>query len=129
MTLNFEVYQNGKLIFQSPSHWLHPIFEFETFLNSHKFVVESLSIQDKIIGRAAALLLVRFGIRKLHATTLSEPGQEILKHFNVIFSYDQLVDQIGCQTEILLKDEFDPETAYQLIKERIIQNQTKHSAK
>ena len=124
MSLNFEVYQNDKLIFQSPAHWLHPIFEFETFLNSNTILAESLSVRDKIIGRAAALLLVRLEIQQLHAATLSKAGQEVLEHFKIKFSYDQLADKIGCQTENLLKDEFDPETAHQLIKKRIEENKS-----
>lgn len=119
MSLNFEVYQNDKLIFQSPAHWLHPIFEFETFLNANAVVVEALSVRDKIIGRAAALLLVNLGIRRIHAVTLSAMGQDILNHFNIHHSYDQLVEKIGCKTEDLLKNELNPQVAYKLIKDRI----------
>lgn len=122
MSFNFEVYQNDKLIFQSSSHWLHPIFEFETYLESNSIDRASLIVRDKIIGRAAALLLIRLGIKDIHAGTLSVSGQKVLSLFKVKSGYDLLVEQIGCKTEVLLKEQDDPEKAYLLIKERIAAN-------
>jgi len=119
MSYNFEVYQNDKIIFYSDGHWLHPIFEFEQFLEQTSLYPDLLKIKDKIIGRAAALLLVRLGIRKIHARLLSELGKDVLEHFDAQFTYEELVPQIGCQTEDLLKKEYDPETAHRLILTRI----------
>ena len=119
MSYNFEVYHRTKLIFSSENHWLNPIFEFEDFLKQSVYKTEMLEIRDKIIGRAAALLLVRLDIRNIHARLLSEPGKEILEHFNLHFTYNELVPKIGCQTEDLLKNEYDPDVAHRLIIERI----------
>lgn len=117
--VNFEVYQDDELIFQSHGHWLHPIFEFEEAVKGKELKYHLLQVRDKIIGRAAALLLVRLDIKKIHAHTLSHPGRDILEHYKIDYSYDLLVDKIGCQTEDLLANEYDPEAAYTLIKQRI----------
>jgi len=122
MTHNFEVYDNPLLIFASSGHWLHPIFEFEEFLKKRAISPDTLEIRDKIIGRAAALLLVRLGVKRIHAGLLSNLGKEILEVNGITYFYDKLIPKIGCQTEDILRDEFDTERAYSLILERIKAN-------
>ena len=117
--VNFEVYQDDELIFHSNSHWLHPILEFEETVKGKELKYHLLQVRDKIIGRAAALLLVRLDIKKIHAHMLSHPGRDILEYYKIDYSYDLLVDKIGCQTEDLLAEKYDPEEAYTLIKQRI----------
>lgn len=119
MTYSFEVYDRDRMIFHSNLKWLGPIFEFEEFLAGEKHEASELLVRDKIIGRAAALLLVRIGIGRLHAQLLSGPGMEVLEFFDVDFTFDLLVPRIGCMTEELLKLEFNPETAWAIIRERI----------
>ena len=117
--VNFEVYQDDECIFQSNSHWLHPIFEFEDYIQKRDVIRHLLYVRDKIIGRAAALLLVRLDIKKIHAHLLSHSGRDVLEYYKIDYSRDMLVYTIGCQTEDLLADEYDPEIAYTKIKDRI----------
>ena len=123
--VNFEVYQDDELIFHSNSHWLYPIFEFEEAVKGKELKYHLLQVRDKIIGRAAALLLIRLDIKKMHAHMLSHLGRDVLEHYKIDYSYDLLVDKIGCQTEDLLADEYDLEEAYTLIKQRIKDNPPK----
>lgn len=116
---NFEVFLDDKCIFQSDSHWLHPVFELENTLQKIDAKPQLLYVRDKIIGRAAALLLVRLNIKNIHAHLLSKPGRDILEYYKVAYSFDMLVDKIGCQTEDLLENEYDLENAYTLIKQKI----------
>ena len=51
------VFRNGTPIFTSNGTWLHPLFELEDYLAAHSFQPENLILQDKIIGKAAALLI------------------------------------------------------------------------
>ncbi|MBN2011592.1 DUF1893 domain-containing protein [candidate division KSB1 bacterium] len=113
-----EVYHNDRLIFHSDGKWLHPLFELYDFLNAQSFDPSHLHVRDKIIGRAAALLMMKLGIRTVHAAMLSTLGQQVLDHFNVDYTYDTLVDRIVCKTEDILKDELDPEHAFVLLSER-----------
>jgi len=115
----FEAYVNDHLIFYSDRRWLHPIFEFEKFLAGRELPVAEILVRDKIIGRAAALLLVRLGVRTIEAQTMSELGREVLKTYRVSFRYQHLVERIGCQTEVILKGELNPQTAYEIIRNRI----------
>jgi len=113
-----EVYQGETLIFYSDGKWLHPLLDLEQFLATRPYDPGALSIHDKIVGRAAALLIVRLGVRRVHADILSELGADALRHFHVAFDYDRLVPRIACQTEALLGDELDLERAHALILER-----------
>ena len=118
MKHSFEVYLADNLIFFSDKNWIHPLFEFEVFLEKSHFEAEKLFIKDKIIGKAAALLLIHFKIKKIHARTLSRLGQEILETYQISYSYDKLIDQIYCQTENLLSDISDTQVAYNLLRAR-----------
>lgn len=113
-----EVRQGETLIFHSDGKWLHPLLELERFLADHPYDPATLAVRDKIIGRAAALLLMRLGIRRVHAVTLSELGAEALRHFGAVFDYESLVPSVACQTEVLLGSELDPDKAHALIVER-----------
>ncbi|HID40378.1 MAG TPA: DUF1893 domain-containing protein [Calditrichaeota bacterium] len=119
MNHSFEAYYNSELIFYSDRNWLHPIFEFEEFLKTISIKAEAIHVQDKIIGRAAALLLVRLGIGEIEAKILSELGRRVLEYFETPYSYEELVDRIGCETENILENELDPKYAYQIILKRI----------
>ena len=58
------VLYEGSPIFTSHGKWLHPLFELEDDLAAHPIQPENLILQDKIIGKAAALLIHRLGFRR-----------------------------------------------------------------
>ena len=112
------VFRNGTPLFTSHSKWLHPLFELEVYLAGHAFQLENLILQDKIIGKAAALLIHRLGFRTVQAGILSRLGEGVLQRHGIVYTTEQLVDRIHCQTEELLATVEDPEEAYQLVKAR-----------
>jgi len=116
MTLT--VFCNGTPIFTSSGKWLYPLFELEEYLAEHPSQPENLILQDKIIGKAAALLIHRLGFRIVKAGILSRLGEAVLYRYGIAYSYEQLVDRIHCQTEELLVEVEDSEEAYQLVKVR-----------
>jgi hypothetical protein len=118
MKYSFEVYLDNNLVFFSNKNWIHPLFEFEKFIRNTDFPLENLLVKDKIVGKAAAMLLIHFKIKKIHAKTLSRLGQEILDLYEISHSFDKLIDKVYCQTEILLSDITDTQIAYNLLKER-----------
>ena len=105
------VFHHEEMIFSHNGKWLHPLFELELFLSGRPIDPRELSVRDKIVGKAAAMLMVRMGIRRVHARTLSEPGLEVYRSFGVEVSYDLLVPRIQCQTETILENIDDPEEA------------------
>src|SRR5215813_9365842 len=112
------VFRNGTPIFTSYGKWLHPLFELEAYLADHAFQPDRLILQDKIIGKAAALLIHRLGFHTVKAGVLSRLGEGVLQRHGIIYTYEQLVDRIHCQTEELLATVEDPEEAYRLVKIR-----------
>ena len=113
-----------KLIFYSDSHWLHPIFEFETFLSENPYNPQELLIEDKIIGRAAALLLVRLNIGKVKARLLSRLAQDIFEQYKIEYTFSKIKDRIACKTEDIRLDIADPAIAYKIISLRIAENRS-----
>lgn len=105
-------------IFTSTGTWLHPLFELEAYLADHSVHPEHLILQDKIIGKAAALLIHRLGFRTVKAGILSKLGESLLQRYGIAYTYEQLVDRIHCQTEELLVEVEDSEEAYGLLKVR-----------
>jgi zinc transport system ATP-binding protein len=112
------VFHNGTPLFTSNGKWLHPLFELEDFLADHPIEPTHLLLQDKIIGKAAALLIHRLGFRTVKAGVLSRRGETVFQRHEITYTYQQLVDRIHCQTEELLTTVEDPEEAYRLVKVR-----------
>ena len=112
------VLHEGTHIFTSYGKWLHPLFELEDYLADHPISPAQLLLQDKIIGKAAALLIHRLGFRTVQAGVLSKLGEAVLQRHGIVYTYELLVDRIHCQTEELLATVGDPEEAYRLVKVR-----------
>ena len=112
------VFCNGTPIFTSNGKWLHSLFELEEYLAEHPIQPENLILQDKIIGKAAALLIHRLGFRTVKAGILSRLGEAVLQRHGIAYTYELLVDRIHCQTEELLAEVEDPEEAYRLVQVR-----------
>jgi len=115
MKHSLEVFFNDELIFVSDGKWLYPLFELENFLKQQTCPAASLIIKDKIVGRAAALLHVKLGLKTVKAAMMSDLGKEIFEHFQVNYEYENLVPRIKCRTEEILRTEFDAERAYFLL--------------
>ena len=112
------ILHGGTPIFTSHGKWLHPLFELEAYLADPPNEPAQLLLQDKIIGKAAALMIHRLGFRTVKAGVLSRLGEAVLQRHRMAYSYEQLVDRIHCQTEELLATVEDPEEAYRLVKVR-----------
>ena len=114
------VYFDDQTLFTSHGRWLHPLFELEAFLGTAKGIDPTgLLVKDRMVGKAAALLTLRLGIRRVHATTISSLGRLVLETAGAVVSYDNIVERIFCATEQLLLDVEDPEEAYRLVRQRI----------
>jgi hypothetical protein len=115
MEATLELRRDSELLFHSAGKWLYPLFELEDFLASSGLEPASLSVRDKIVGKAAALLLVRLGLRRIEAGVLSELAREMLDRFQVRYSWETLVERIDCQTEDILRNIDDPDDAYRIV--------------
>ena len=107
-----------KTIFTSTSHWLHPVFELGAFLRQHDYPPEQLMVYDKIVGKAAAMLMVRLGLQRVHAGVMSTLAEEVFRRFGVKYSCGMLVERVQCATEDSLKNIDDPEEALLILQRR-----------
>lgn len=125
--VSLELLESGVRVFSSRGKWLHPLLELEEFLAHRGVARQGLSLRDKIVGKAAALLIVRLGIPEVHAGILSHPAEAIFRERGVRYTFDNLVERIACRTEELLSDVSDPEAAHALVVGRASAARTKAS--
>lgn len=97
--------QDGNLIFESAGKWLMPLFEFEKFLENYKGEHDNFFAHDTAVGKAAALLMKRAGVRHIHADLVSKIALKYIEKINssstekIEIIYDEIVPRILCATE------------------------------
>ncbi len=123
-TITLKVVENDVIIFQSDKHWIHPLLDLDTFISQYNLDISNAEIYDKITGKAAAMLILRFGVRVIHTNVISRLACEIFDQNSLTYFYTTLVDRINCKTEALLHDIHDPEEAYLILVELSSQHKT-----
>jgi hypothetical protein len=108
----------GAPLFSSSGRWLHPLFELDEFFAAHPTSASDLFLRDRVIGTAAAFLILRLGIREVESDIASRRALELLRDGGAKIEAKTCVEAIGCVTERLLKDESDIEAAYRSLVER-----------
>jgi hypothetical protein len=116
--ITLRVIQHDQLVFQSERRWLMPLFDFEEFLQAHPELRGPCEFHDKVIGKAAALLMIRLGAASVHGDVMSRLACDILDSHAISHTYETLVERIDCQTEEILLDIDDAEKAYLILVER-----------
>lgn len=109
---------DGKPVFESSGKWLYPLFELEDFLQDSPIDMPKAELHDKIIGKAAALLITRLEPGKVHGGVMSQRAMPVFDAAGIPYGYDQAVERILCKTEDLLADIDDIENAYSLLSRR-----------
>ena len=109
---------NNITVFTSDQHWLHPLFEFEEYLQESGKSAEKMFLRDKVAGKAAACMMVYLGIRKCHIELLSQRAIPIFEENNIEFGYDQVVERIQCGTEDLITDTMSINETYLFLRKR-----------
>ncbi len=115
---SMQVLLDDQVLFSSTGKWLYPLFDLEDYLQEHPGLLKNATVWDKVIGKAAALLILRMGGSRIHGVLMSELAAKLLDKAGVAHSFDTLVPQIDCQTEELLKDIVDPDEAYDILCKR-----------
>ncbi len=118
MDSSLELRVGGRVVFASHGRWLHPLFALGDFLASAEIDLASAELRDKVVGRGSAFLIVRLGIRNVHAVLLSRLGKAVLERAGVAHTWDTLVDRVACATEGLLEDVTDVDEAYRILSHR-----------
>ncbi|TVQ40796.1 MAG: DUF1893 domain-containing protein [Spirochaetaceae bacterium] len=112
--------RNGDDLFTSDGLWLHPLLDLTRFIAERGESAADCELYDKIVGRAAALLIVRLCIRTVRTDLLSRRAIPVFDAHGVAWRATTVVDRIDCRTEDLLAEEHDPDAAYRVIRARAL---------
>jgi len=84
------------------------------------------TVADRVVGKAAAMLMIKAGIKALHTPLMSQHAYLYLRNQSIEFTFDQIVPYITnrekndiCPLEKVVLDESDAEIGYQKICEKI----------
>lgn len=95
-------------------------------LKEKKDFLKGASVADKVIGKAAALLMALGEIKEVHTLIISEPAIKVFEKYNIPCFYDKKVDRIInrtgdglCPMETLCLDVEEPKEAFQKITDFI----------
>ena len=117
------VYEGGSVLFQSQSKGIRPHLEAIAALGSR---LSGTLLVDKIVGRAAALLILYSGSVEVHAGVISRGGRDMLERARVKLFFREetehikMVDgRIYCPFEAMVQGIEDPERAYHAIIEKM----------
>ena len=116
--------KNEVIIFTSREKGIKPLIEvIESNINTKGSFAE-----DKIVGKAAALLYAYMNVEAVHADVMSKDGLDILKAHKIKASYNILTDKIInrkgddiCPMEKTVADIFESEKAFDALKLKIKQ--------
>jgi len=104
-----------EIVFESDRNWLYPLFDLEDYLKKHPMDLSSATIIDKVIGKAAAMIIANLAPHSIHAGVMSQLASDYFKQIGASFTYHQLVPRIACKTEELLLNINSFDEAYQIL--------------
>ena len=116
--ITLRVYNNEELIFSDGGRWLTPLFALEEFLHTYEGDRSNLCAHDTAAGKAAAILMVRMGIRGVHINLMSSLALTYYEENGVAASYETKIEKLACKTEALLETLTDSDEMYRLLRMR-----------
>lgn len=110
------IYKNDASVFVSDDRGVAPLMKL---LKEDKSQLIDSIVVDKVIGKAAALLMVFAGVKEVFTPTISSPAVEVFKNHDIKITFDSEVDRIInrkgdglCPMETLCLDIDNPEEAF-----------------
>lgn len=88
--------------------------------------LDGASIADKIVGKAAALLMIYAKVTQVYGRTLSKGAKEVFERYNIPYFYSVLTDKIQnreknglCPMEIAVFDLTEPRDAFLAVEKKL----------
>lgn len=113
--------KKGDKVFTSSDRGVKPLLHL---LENEKDFLKGASVADKVVGKAAALLMVLGGVKEVHTGIISEPAVEVFEKHRIPYFYEEKVKRIInrkgdglCPMETLCIDVEEPSEAFEKIKE------------
>lgn len=117
------IYKSDSSLVVSDERGVAPLMRL---LSEDKAQLKGSLIADKVIGKAAALLMIHGGVKEVYTPTISLPAIEIFNIHNIKIHYDKLVERIVnrkgdglCPMESLCLETDNPEDAFKMISEKL----------
>lgn len=99
------------------------VIDLFTLLTEEPQVLNGAQIADRVIGRGAALLMVKGGVQEVFAYVISESALDVFRQAGIPVTYATLqpniINRTGtdiCPVEKLTASTTDPDEAYERIK-------------
>ena len=122
--LSLLIYRDGEVVFSSASRGIRPLLDAIDALSREE--LRGAVVADKIVGRAAALLIVYMEAAEVHAALISKTAKEVLRRHGLGPHFAREVQAIKgregvaiCPFERLIQGVSDPEEAYEKIKAKM----------
>ena len=119
----FVVIRNNQIIYHDKGNGVRPIMKV---LDSNPEILKNAIIVDKIIGKAAAMMLSMGKSVRVHGNLMSQAAAEYLERKGIEHSYERCINVISnrtgdgiCPLERAVADIEDEQEAYNKLKETI----------
>lgn len=113
------VYKDGNISYQD-EHGIRPLL-----IQIEKKGLKDAIVIDKIIGKAAALLMAYGGVKQVHTNIIAKDAIEVFEKYDIEFSYNEEVEYILnntkdglCPMEQKVKNVNNPKKAYKIFKKQ-----------
>lgn len=110
------IYKNDASVFVSDDRGVAPLMKL--LMEDKTQLVDSIVV-DKVVGKAAALLMAYADVKEIFTPTISSPAIEVFKNYNIKITFDKEVDRIInrkgdglCPMETLCLNIDNPEEAF-----------------
>lgn len=109
------MYSDGRII----EYYSSRVKDIVSILKKDKNALKGAVVADKVIGKVAASLLIKAGVKKLYANVISEYAISVLEKYEVDYTYNEKVEYIinnektgMCPMENKFKEENDIQIIY-----------------
>lgn len=82
---------NGDREYSSSARGIRPLTDL---LSSNREMLRGASVADKIVGKAAALLMAAGGVKEVYAGTIGRAAANVFERFGIKFSYGNVTEHI-----------------------------------
>ncbi len=115
---------NGET-YTSTKRGIAPLMDI--FDNNPSFL-NGASIADKVIGKAAAMLMIYGGVKEVYSDVVSTHALDVFKKYGMEIEYNECVPHIinrtkdgMCPMEKTVIEIYEPHDAYQALKTKLIE--------
>ena len=84
---------------EAKAYFQDGIKDLVQLLKEDSTTLQGTTIADKVVGRAAAALMIKAGVKQLYTTVLSKLAKEILDESAIVYEYGTIVDHVINRTK------------------------------